>query len=326
MSETTLVYPHEQAETDLPPYRPPSLEFLRRFGRNVPAVMGLFVVLAFVFVGLFAPWLAPYSYTEQDLANSEARPSLEHPLGTDRLGRDQFSRLIWGARTALIVAPSTVIIGLTLGLLLGAAAGFFGGWVDVLIMRVSDVLFAFPGLLFALLIAATVQPRISAWLMSYEATRGFVRSGYAEFFVVIFALSMVGWPGLARLVRGQILTLREQPFIEASRAVGAPPWRVLTRHLLPNAMPPVIVAISMGLGGAILAEATLSFFGIGIQPPTASWGAMIYNNIDFWRTPSAPWMVWAPGIIVGILVFSFNFIGDGLNDALNPRGEHGTGR
>jgi ABC-type dipeptide/oligopeptide/nickel transport system permease subunit len=325
MSETTLIYPHLQAEAELPPYRPPALEFWQRFSRNVPAVLGLGIVLAFIFVGLFAPWLAPYSYTDQDLSNSEAMPSLAHPLGTDRLGRDQLSRLIWGARTALIVAPSTVVVGLSLGLVLGAAAGYFGGWVDVLIMRLSDILFAFPGLLFALLIAATVQPRISAWLLSYEATRGLVRSGYAEFFVVVFALSMVGWPGLARLVRGQILSLREQPFIEAAKAVGVSPWRVLVRHLLPNAMPPVIVAISMGLGGAILAESTLSFFGIGIQPPTASWGAMIYGNFEFWRSPSAPWMVWAPGLVVGILVFAFNFIGDGLNDALNPRRE-GAGR
>lgn len=321
MTETTLARPYSPIEAEMPPYRPPALEFWGRFSRNVPAVLGLLAVLLFVFVGLFAPWLAPYSYTAQDLSNSEATPSLQHPLGTDRLGRDQLSRLIWGARTAIIVAPATVVIGLTLGLLLGAAAGYFGGWVDVLIMRVSDVLFAFPGLLFALLIAATVQPRISAWLLGYEATRGLVRSGYAEFFVVVFALSMVGWPGIARLVRGQILALRERPFVEAARAMGMSPGRVLLRHLLPNAMPPVIVAISMGLGGAILAEATLSFFGIGIQPPTASWGAMIYSNFEFWRSPSAPWMVWAPGLVVGVLVFSFNFIGDGLNDALNPRRE-----
>ncbi len=295
--------------------------FWRRFSRNIFAVVGLFIVLTFIFVGMFAPWLAPYSYTEQDLRNSEAWPSLEHPLGTDRLGRDQFSRLIWGARTALIVAPSSVIIGLVLGITLGAAAGFFGGWVDTIIMRISDVLFAFPGLLFALFIAATLQPRLEEWLLAVESTKWLVRSGYAEFFVVISALSIVGWPGLARLVRGQILSLREQPFVEAAHAMGASPWRVLMHHLLPNAMAPVIVSISMGLGGAVLAEATLSFFGIGIQPPTASWGAMVYNNFEFWRSPAAPWLVWAPGVVVGMLVFAFNFIGDGLNEALNPKSD-----
>ena len=295
--------------------------FWNRFSRNVLAVFGLLIVLAFIFVGIFAPWLAPYSYREQNLRNAEAWPSLEHPLGTDRLGRDQFSRLIWGARTAIIVAPSAVILGLVLGITLGAAAGFFGGWVDTIIMRISDVLFAFPGLLFALFVAATVQPRLEAWLLTFEAAKPWVRSGYAEFLVVIGALSLVGWPGLARLVRGQILTLREQPFVEAARAMGAPPWWVLIYHLLPNAMAPVIVSISMGLGGAVLAEATLSFFGIGIQPPTASWGAMVYNNFEFWRSPAAPWLVWAPGIVVGMLVFAFNFIGDGLNEALNPKSD-----
>ncbi|MBA3534261.1 MAG: ABC transporter permease [Ardenticatenales bacterium] len=303
-----------------PPRRySPMAEFWQRFSQNVLAVLGLLIIIAFLFVGLFAPWLAPYSHTDQDLANTEASPSLAHPLGTDRVGRDQFSRLIWGARTALIVAPTSVIIGLTLGLLLGSAAGYFGGWVDTIIMRISDVLFAFPGLLFAMLIASTLQPRIESWLLSIEAAKPFVRSGYAEFFVVIAALSLVGWPGIARIIRGQILTLREQPFIEAAQAVGVPSWRILTHHLLPNALTPIIVSLSMGMGGAILAESTLSFYGIGIQPPTASWGAMIINNFQFWRTPSAPWMVWAPGLTVGVLVFAFNFVGDGLNEALNPR-------
>jgi ABC-type dipeptide/oligopeptide/nickel transport system permease subunit len=319
MSDIPLARPSLLVDEPPPTRRPPWLVFWQRFSSNVLAVIGLVIIIIFILVGAFAPWIAPYSYVDQDLGNTQARPSLQHPLGTDRLGRDQFSRLIWGARTALIVAPTTVAIGLVLGILLGSAAGFFGGWVDALIMRVSDVLFAFPGLLFALFVAATIQPRISAWLLSYDVTRPLVRSGYAEFFVVIMALSLVGWPGLARLVRGQILTLREQPFVEAAWAAGVPPSRILLRHLLPNAMAPVIVAISMGMGGAILAEATLSFFGIGIQPPTASWGAMIFNNFEFWRSPSAPWLVWAPGLIVGILVFAFNFVGDGLNEALNVR-------
>lgn len=320
MSEMTLSSRTVLAEEDiLPPYRPPWLVFLQRFSRNILAVVGLLIVLAFIFVGTFASWIAPYSYTEQNLRNAEAFPSLEHPLGTDRLGRDQFSRLIWGARTALIVAPATVTIGLLLGIALGGAAGFFGGWVDTLVMRIGDILFAFPGLLFALLIASTLQPRIEEGLLQYEMTKSFVRSGYAEFFVVIAALSLVGWPGLARLVRGQILTLKEQPFIEAAQAIGATPLQILFYHLLPNALPPVIVSISMGLGGAILAESTLSFFGIGIQPPTASWGAMIFNNFEFWRSDAAPWLVWAPGMAVGIMVFAFNFVGDGLNEALNPR-------
>lgn len=303
------------------PQRSRLRQFVARFSRNVFAVIGLFIVIVFVLVGLFAPQLAPYDYNDQDLNNAEATPSLEHPLGTDRLGRDQLSRMIYATRTALFVAPTSVIVGLALGIFLGSLAGFLGGWVDALIMRISDVLFAFPGTLFAIFLAATLEPRFIAWLLTIPATREFARSGYAEFLVVILALSVVGWPGLARLVRGQILTLKEQPFVESAVCIGASPWWILTRHLLPNAMPPVIVAVSMGLGGAVLAESTLSFFGIGIQPPIPSFGQMVINSFQdgFWRTNAAPWLVWAPGLVVASLVFAFNFIGDGLNEALNPR-------
>lgn len=293
-------------------------EFWRRFSRNRLAVVGLILVSLMFFTGIFAPWLAPYSYTEQNLDAVEQMPSLAHPLGTDELGRDQLSRIIWGARTAVIVAPSATFVGVALGLLMGALAGYFGGLVEAVIMRLADILFAFPGLLFALLVAATLQPGIEGWLKTIEPLQGFVKAGYAEFLVVIIALSVVGWPGMARLVRGQILSLKEAEFVEAARAVGASPWRILWRHILPNAMAPVVVAISMRMGGAILAETTLSFLGIGIRPPTASWGAMIYDNYTFWRSPAAPVLLWLPGLIVGSLVFAFNFLGDGLNDALNP--------
>lgn len=292
--------------------------FWRRYRQNRMAVLGLFIVALFIFTGLAAPWLAPYSYRAQNLDAVEQSPSLEHPLGTDRLGRDQFSRIIWGARTALIVAPTATVVVIFLGLFFGLLAGYFGSWVDYVIMRLSDVLFAFPGLLFALLIAATLQPRFESWLKQFALTEAWVESGYAEFLVVITALSVVGWPGMARLVRGQVLSLREELFIEAAEALGVPRLRILFRHLLPNALPPVVVAVSMSMGGAIVAEATLSFLGIGIQPPTASWGAMIFNNWSFWRSPAAPWLVWAPGFVVAALVFAFNVVGDGLNDALTP--------
>ncbi len=293
-------------------------DFWRRFSRNPLAVISLFIVLGMVFTGLFAPWLAPYDPTAVNYAEVEQMPSLRHPMGTDEHGRDQLSRVIWGARTAIIVAPSATILGLVLGLLFGALAGYFGGWVDGLIMRVTDILFAFPGLLFAILIAATIQPRIEAWLLKFERLKPFVKAGYAEFMVVILALGLVGWAGLARLIRGQILALKEQQFVEAARAIGVRPWHIITRHLLPNAMAPVIVSFSMGLGGAILAESTLSFLGIGINPPTPSWGSMIYQNFNFWRHPAAPVLLWTPGLIVASLVFAFNFIGDGLHEALNP--------
>jgi len=294
------------------------LEFWRRFSRNRLAVVGLFIAGLMFFTGIFAPWLAPHSYREQDLDAVEQMPSWKHPLGTDELGRDQLSRLIWGARTAVIIAPAATLVGLTLGLLMGALAGYLGGRVDALIMRLADLLFAFPGLLFALLVAATIQPRVEAWLRAIKGLEGFVKAGYAQVLVVIIALSAVGWPGMARLVRGQILSLKEEQFVEAAVAIGASPWRIIRRHLLPNTLAPIVVAVSMGMGGAILAEATLSFFGIGIRPPTPSWGSMIYDNYSFWRHPAAPVLLWVPGLVVASLVFAFNFVGDGLNEALRP--------
>lgn len=293
-------------------------EFWRRFARNPVAVIGLFIVLGMVFTGVFAPWLAPYDPTEVNYTEVEQMPNLRHPLGTDDHGRDQLSRVIWGARTAIIVAPSATIVGLVLGLLFGSLAGYFGGWIDSLVMRVTDVLFAFPGLLFAILIAATIQPRVEAWLDQFESLESFVKAGYAEFLVVIVALSIVGWAGLARLIRGQILKLKEEQFVEAARATGAKSSHIILRHLLPNALAPIIVSISMSMGSAILAETTLSFLGIGINPPTPSWGAMIYQNFNFWRHPAAPVLLWIPGLIIASLVFAFNFIGDGLHEALNP--------
>lgn len=295
-------------------------DFWWQYSRNRLAVLGLVLVLGLFFTGIFAPVLAPFGYNDQNLDQVEQGPSLAHPLGTDELGRDQLSRIIWGARTAIIVAPSATFLAVALGLFFGAIAGYTGGWLDTLIMRVADVLFAFPGILFALLIAATLQPRIESWLKGMDLTRGLARSGYSEFLVVILALSIVGWPGMARLVRGQILSLKQQDYVEAARSIGASPWRIIRHHLLPNATAPVIVAVSMGMGGAIVAEATLSFLGIGIQPPTASWGRMIIDNYAFWRKalPIAFVLVWLPGLIVGAMGAAFNFIGDGLNDALNP--------
>ncbi len=292
--------------------------FWHRFSQNRLAVVGLFIVCVMVFTGVFAPWLAPYSPTEQNLNNREQMPSLAHPLGTDYYGRDQLSRIVWGARTALIVAPTAVMFSTLLGLMFGAMAGYSGGMIDGLVMRAVEVVAAFPGLLFTILIAATVQPRVESFLKGFPALKDVVAQGYASYLVVILALSLVGWGGLARLLRGQILAVREQPYVEGARAVGVTPMRMITRYLLPNSMAPIIVSLSLGMGAAVLAETALSFFGIGIRPPTPSWGAMIYENYIFWRQPSAFVLLWIPGLIVASLIFAFNFIGDGLNDALNP--------
>jgi ABC-type dipeptide/oligopeptide/nickel transport system permease subunit len=296
------------------------VEALLRLSRNIPAMLGLMLVVAMFFVAIFAPVLAPYSSTQQDLSQAERPPSLQHLLGTDDLGRDVLSRIIWGARTAALVATIVTLTNITLGVSFGALAGYYGGWVDTLVMRITDFLFAFPGLLFALFIAATIKPSIIEWVRGWEALvglKGLARSGLLDYFTVILALGLVGWPGMARLVRGQFLTLKQKEFVEGARAIGASSWRIIVHHILPNALSPVIVAVSLGMGGIIISEAVLSFVGIGIQPPNASWGAMIYDNYSFWRT--RPHLVLAPGLVLASMVFAFNFLGDGLNDALNPR-------
>jgi len=300
--------------------RPPRFEFWRRFFRNRLAAAGLIVVILMFFTGAFAPYLAPYSHRAQNLQAVNQPPSLAHPLGTDELGRDLLSRIIWGARTACLVAVIVVSLGLSIGVVMGSLAGYYGGWVDTLVMRVGDFLFAFPGMLFVLFIAATIKPSVLAWVKRVEGPlglAGLARSGIVDYLVVIFALSLVGWPGMARLVRGQFLSLREQEFVVAARAAGASPGRIIFRHILPNALPPVIVAVSVGMGGVILSEASLSFLGIGIQPPNPSWGAMIHDNYLFWRT--RPHMIIVPGGVLAAVIFAFNFLGDGLNEALNPQ-------
>jgi len=290
-------------------------ELWRRLRRNRPSIVGLIIAVFMSVTALFAPWLAPYGYDEQNLDAVEQPPSWAYPLGTDEVGRDLLSRIIWGTRSAAFVSITVTLVNLALGVPLGTLAGYFHGWVDTLIMRLADILFAFPGLLFVLFIAATIKPSIVAWVKAVGLT-DLARSGYVDYLVVIVALGLVGWPGLARLVRGQVLSLKEQEFIVGARAIGAPTWRIMFRHLLPNALPPLIVAISMGIGGIILSESTLSLLGIGLQPPNPSWGAMIYSNYRYWRT--RPHLVIVPGLVLAAVVFAFNFLGDGLNEALNP--------
>jgi peptide/nickel transport system permease protein len=303
-----------------PAARSPRREAWARLRRNRAALFGLIVAVAMLLTGLFAPVLAPYSYSDQNLDAVEAPPSMEHLLGSDELGRDLLSRIIWGARTASLVSVVVVATTVSLGLLLGAAAAYLGGWVDTVVMRTCDLLFAFPGMLFALFVAATVKPAVLEVVKGWEAAlgwRGLTSMGLVDYLVVLMALSLIGWPGMARLVRGQVLSLREKEFVEAARAMGASDWRIIRKHLLANAMGPIIVAISLGMGGTILSESTLSFLGIGIQPPFPSWGAMIYENYGFWRT--TPHLVLVPGGVLALVVFAFNFLGDGLVDALNPR-------
>jgi peptide/nickel transport system permease protein len=289
-----------------------------RLRRNRPAMVGLVIIGLMYFTAVFAPQIAPYQYDKIDLENVRAAPSLGHLLGTDELGRDVFSRIVWAARSAAFVSVTVTGFGLILGIFFGVLSGYLGGWVDTLIMRLSDVLFAFPGLLFVFFIAATIKPGLEAWVKSI-GLRQLARSGYLDYLVVIIALGLVGWPGMARLIRGQLLSLKKRDYVLAAQAIGVPTWRIMFRHLLPNAMPPVIVAVSGGVGGIILSEATLSFLGIGLQPPNPSWGAMLYEYYGYWRQPGLWPLLFIPAAVLVAIVLAFNFLGDGLNEALNPQ-------
>lgn len=304
------------------PRHSPWRDAWRRLRRNRVALVSLVFLAAMLLVGLLAPWIAPYSYSDQDLDIVQQPPSGKHWLGTDSLGRDLLSRIMWGSRTAFLVATVVVTVSTFLGILFGAAAGYFGKWVDTAIMRFSDFLFAFPGLLLAILLAATVRPTVVEWTRQVEGLigmPGLSRTGIVDYLVVFLALSTLGWAGLARLVRGQVLSLKEKDFVEAARALGASPRRIIWRHILPNTIGVLLVATSMGMGGAVMGESVLSFIGIGIKPPNPSWGAMIIDEYRFWRTHAH--LVFVPGGVVALVIFAFNFLGDGLNDAFNPRAE-----
>ena len=292
----------------------------RKLSSNLPAMMGLTVVLAMYVVALFAPLLVTQEYDEIDLdlaAEGPQPPSLEHFFGTDELGRDVFSRVVWASRSAAFVSIFVPSIGLTLGLFFGTLSGYFGGWVDTLIMRLVDILFAFPGLLFVFFLAATVKPVVIEWAKGLGLTE-FVKQGYVDYVVIFLALGLVGWGGMARIVRGQFLSLRKQEFVLAAQSVGLPQWRIAVKHVLPNALPPVIVVVSGGIGGVIAAEAALSFLGIGLQPPNPSWGGMLSDYMGYYRHADYWILLFIPASILTIIILAFTFLGDGLHEALNP--------
>lgn len=321
--ETTVMKdPDDGTAVILAPVKQRSLwsDALQRLVRNRLSLVGLAIFLALFIVAIFGPMLAPYPYMLQDLDNVAKPPSLQHILGTDDLGRDFFSRILWGARTAAIVAIMATFSSLTLGVLMGSIAAYSGGWVDWGVSRAIDITMSIPDLLFASLVAATVREPVSRFVEHvYAQTHwGFFKTAtYMDLIVVFGALALVNWPGYARLIRGQILTLREKEFVEAGRCIGLTGRQLLLRYLIPNALGPIVVAMTFGFGGAIIAESGLSYLGIGVQPPQASWGAMINDNAASWRF--RPLLTIIPGVVVGIVSLGINFLGDGLNDALNPR-------
>jgi peptide/nickel transport system permease protein len=271
--------------------------FRRAAGYNVLATSGAILVALLVACALFAPWIAPQDPAHIDLPARLMGPSPAHWFGTDELGRDILSRVIYGARISMLVGGCVVAASLTLGLIFGSIAGYYGGVVDrFLNVIVMNAFMSFPGILLAIAFVAFLGPGI---------------------FNLIFALSLGGWVGYARLVRAQVLAVREREFVEAARALGANDTRIIVRHILPNIIQPVIVQAAIGMAGAILAEATMSFLGLGVPPPTASWGTMLNDARS--HLFDAPHLVLFPAGAVMLAVLSFNFIGDGLRDYLDPR-------
>jgi peptide/nickel transport system permease protein len=279
---------------------PPRVNEFRRFtraflGRKV-VLFGLIVIVIFIFMAVFAPQIAPYEPYKQDLRNTLAGPSSAHLLGTDNFGRDSLSRLIYGSRISLLIGIIAVGIAAIAGMLLGLIAGYFGGWRYTIIMRFMDALMAFPMILLALLITSLLGG-------------GLIN--------VMVALGISLMPGYARIMCGQVLSVRENDYVLAEKSIGATNRRVMLRHIIPNSLPPIMVMVTMMMGTTILAEAGLSYLGIGIQLPTATWGGMISEGYQYLTTD--PVLSFAPGIAIMLVVFSFNMVGDGLRDALDPR-------
>ena len=268
----------------------------RRFRENPLSVTGLIIILILATVALFAPFIAPYGPATINVYNVLSPPDSAHLLGTDDLGRDVLSRIIWGSRASLKVGFIAVGIAITIGTVLGSIAGFYGGTIDSLLMRFVDIMLAFPTFFLILAVIAIVEPSIST---------------------IMIIIGLTGWMDVARLVRAEFLTLKERDFVSAARAIGASDFRIIFRHIIPNALSPVFVAATFGIAGAILTESGLSFLGLGVQPPEPSWGNILTSGKDYITV--AWWLSLFPGLAILITVLSYNLVGEGLRDALDPR-------
>jgi ABC-type dipeptide/oligopeptide/nickel transport system permease subunit len=270
----------------------------RALRRDPRAWFGVAVVVLIVLLAVLAPLVSHGDPLAIDLVNQLQGPSRQHWLGTDIQGRDVWARLVYGSRVSLTAGIVSQVIALTLGLTLGLTAGYKGGWVDEVVMRLADVTLAFPTLLLLIAMAAALQPSL---------------------IIVFFTIGVVGWAGMARLVRGQVLVVRQLEYVHASKALGARDTRIVLQHVLPNVVAPILIAATLGVAAAIMAEASLSFLGLGVQPPTPSWGAMIADGRDLNQLRHAPWTSVSPGLAIGAAVLGFNLLGDALRDAFDPR-------
>ncbi len=267
----------------------------QRLRRHKLAVASGLVLLALVAACAAAPWIAPYDFAEQDLSATFASPNGTYWLGTDSLGRDQLSRLLYGGRVSLAVGFGVALVAGLFGTLVGAIAGYAGGWIDAVLMRITDFMLALPALIFIIVAARSLGDAIP---------------------IIVLIVAAITWMGMARIVRGVTLSVSQQEYILAARAAGAGPLRIITRHVLPNIIGPVVVNLTLTVAAAILLESALSFLGLGIQPPTPTWGNMLAGSKGYVQT--APWLVWFPGLLILLTVLCVNFLGDGLRDALDP--------
>ena len=270
-------------------------KLLRLCRQNKLAVVSAVVILLILLMAVFAPLIAPYGEAEPDALNRLQPPSAEHWFGTDELGRDVFSRVLYGSRLSLAIGILPSIVSLAIGILAGLLAGYFGGWLDYIIMRIADVMLSIPSLLLAMVVMYTLG------------------SSTVNLFV---ALSMVGWASVARVVRSQTLSIKESEYVEAARSIGVSRWTIMRRHILPNCIPSLIVLFTLNVPSAILSESSLSFLGMGPHPPAASWGLIVNQAKQFLFTQ--PWLCLAPCVAIMIVVLAFNFLGDGLRDVLDP--------
>ncbi|MBY4611199.1 ABC transporter permease [Rhizobium sp. 9T] len=292
-----------------------------RLRRNKLAIFGLIVVLILAFTAVFGPYLTPYDYLSQDLNARNALPSMSHLFGTDDLGRDVFSRVVFGTRTAFLVAVIVTFFAVLIGLTLGAVAGFFGNPFDRAIMWLTDVTMSVPNLLLVVVINASLKSPITRWMEAryLETLNPFYRQTiWVDFILVFGSMALISWPPYARLVRAQVLSIRSRPYITAAQALGLSNWVIIKRYVVPNALGPLIVSVSAGLGTAMVLESAFSFLGVGVNPPTPSWGNMISDGLRVWQ--HYPHLLAAPAAVLGLASVAFSFLGDGLNDALNPRG------
>jgi ABC-type dipeptide/oligopeptide/nickel transport system permease subunit len=270
----------------------------QRLRRDPRAWIGIGVVAALVLMAIAAPLIAGHDPLAIDLVRSLESPSRSHWFGTDIQGRDVYARLVYGARVSLTVGIASQCIALSIGVFVGLLAGYYGKWVDETVMRLADVTLAFPTLLLLIALVAALQPSLT---------------------IVFLVIGLVGWAGMARLVRGQVLVVRELEYVQAERALGAADARIIAMHVLPGVIAPVVIAGTLGIAGAIMAESSLSFLGLGVQPPTPSWGSMIADGRDLYQLRTAPWTSLAPGLAIGAAVLGFNLLGDALRDAYDPR-------